>query len=132
MRAPYHILVVEDIASWQKTFKRCLKDKDFEVFIAANYQDAFDLIRVHSFDLVILDVNLTGVTGNYDGLRIANLLRTKENQPKIIIVSGTGDPGRHLKSLNFEPSYLLKKQDFDQYKFIEIVHELLYLERKDA
>lgn len=128
----YHILVVEDIASWQKTFKRCLKDKDFRVFIAANYQDAFDLIRVQPFDLVILDVNLTGVTGNYDGLRIANVLRTGENPPKIIIVSGTGDPCKHLKSLNFEPSYILKKQSFDQDEFIEIVRELLYPERKDA
>jgi DNA-binding response OmpR family regulator len=125
MEKNYDILIVEDIPSWQKTLKRYLQHEPFTIFIASNYQDALNLIETKTFDLVILDVNLTGVTGNYDGLRIGDNLWSRNTGTKIIIISGTGDSERHLREWDFEPSCVLKKQSLEQDEFIKKIYEAL-------
>ena len=46
------ILIVEDDPSWQKTFKRYLKNEPFNISIAATYQEALALIEAQTFDWV--------------------------------------------------------------------------------
>ena len=92
------------------------------------------LIENQTFDLVILDVNLTGVVGNYDGLRVGRKVWHKDRNVKIIIVSGSESATKRLNSFNFVPSYILEKQSIDQDEFIEKVRLALSqasLPRKD-
>lgn len=89
--------------------------------MAATYQEALDLIEAQTFDLVILDVNLTGVIENYDGLRVGRKLWGKDRHTKIIVVSGSDGVVKRLPSFNFIPSYILQKQSLEQDEFIEKV-----------
>ena len=125
MEKNYDILIVEDIPSWQRTLTRYLQGESLTIFIAGNYQEALNLIETKTFDLVILDVNLTGVTGNYDGLRIADDLWSRNTGVKIIILSGTSDSERYFKGRDFKPSCVLKKQTLEPDEFIREIYKVL-------
>jgi DNA-binding NarL/FixJ family response regulator len=81
-----------------------------------------ELIESQIFDLVILDVNLTGVVENYDGLRLGHELWTKDKNVKIIIVSGSESSLKRSGSFMFMPTFTLKKQNLEQGEFVEKVH----------
>ena len=114
-----NILVIEDLPSWQKKFKRFLRDEPFNIIIATNYLEALILAEVYSFDLLILDVNLSGVPYNVDGLRVADELWCKNKAVKIIIVSGDQDWDRRLGIYGFAPHCVLEKQSLDQDDFVK-------------
>ncbi len=125
MDKTYNILIAEDDPSWQKKFERFLQDQPFTIFCATNYQEALVLVEKQNFDLAILDINLTDVPGNYDGLRIADRLWQRSRQVKIVIVSGIDDLDRRSGSLNFVPSCILTKQDFDPDDFVNKIRAAL-------
>lgn len=134
MDKTYNVLIVEDDKSWQRRFKRYLKREPFVISVTDTYQKASALIEKQTFDLVILDVNLTGVVGNYDGLRVGHEVWHKDRTVKIIIVSGSDSARKRLSSFNFVPSYILEKQTIDQNEFIKKVYQALRqpsLPRKD-
>lgn len=109
----YNILVVEDLESWQKKFRRFLRDEPFNVNIAANNQQAQTIFNRCRLDLLILDVNLSGVPYNVDGLQIANQLWRQNRNIKIIIISGDEWWNRRLSHCPFSPSFILEKQRLD-------------------
>lgn len=117
----YNILIVEDDLSWQRRFKRFLKKEPLLISVTGAYQEASDLIDSQTFDLVILDVNLSGVVGNYDGLRLGRKLWQKSKKSKIIIISGSESATKRLNSFNFVPNYILEKQTIEQDEFVEKV-----------
>ena len=121
----YTILIVEDVLSWQKTFKRFLQNEPFIISVASNYQEALNLTETQSFDLIILDVHLSEMPDNIDGLHIGKKLWLENDQVKIIIVTGTGDPSSHLSSSGFVPIYVLKKHLLKQDDFIEKIYDAL-------
>ncbi|MBI1880004.1 MAG: response regulator [Chloroflexi bacterium] len=122
MEEKRNVLIVEDDPSWQRRFTRYLRNEPFAISIVATYQDALALIESQTFDLVILDINLTGVVENYDGLRLGSKLWSRDKNVKIIIVSGSDAVVKRLTSLTFAPNFILKKQNLDQDEFIEKVH----------
>ncbi len=121
----YKILIIEDVSSWQKAFKRYLKDEPFDIFIATNYEETLALAEAYSFDLLILDINLSGVPHNIDGLRVANKILQKNNKVKVVIVSGIDEPHKSLRSANFEPTCVLEKRNLDQDELIRKVYQAL-------
>lgn len=125
MAEEHNVLIVEDDPSWQKRFKRYLRNEPFIISTASTYQEGLDLIETQSFDLVILDVNLSEVVENYDGLRLGSKLWNRDKKVKIIIVSGSEGAFKRLASFTFAPSYILKKQSLDQAEFLEKVHQAL-------
>lgn len=122
MKEEWNVLIVEDDLTWQKKFKRFLKNESFIISTATTYADALALIERQSFDLVILDVNLTGVVGNFDGLRLGNKLWSQDKNTKIIIVSGSEEANRRGASLIFQPRFILKKERLDPQDFLQKVH----------
>jgi CheY-like chemotaxis protein len=116
---------VEDVLSWQKTFKRYLQDEPFDLSVAADYQEALTLSETQTFDLVIIDINLSGVPHNVDGLHIADKIWRKNKEIKIVIVSGIDEPKKRLRSFDFELSCVLEKQSLDQDEFVKRVYQAL-------
>ena len=112
-RPHYNILVVEDLASWQKKFKRFLRNEPFKVNIAANHHQAQTAFERCAPDLLILDVNLSGVPYNVDGLQVADQLWRQNSNLKIIIVSGDQWWSHRLHSCPFAPAFILEKQSLD-------------------
>lgn len=124
-KEPYKILLIEDVLSWQKTFQRYFKTEPFIVTVAASCQEALRVTEHHKFDLLIIDINLTGVPYNIDGLRIADQIWQEDKSTKIIVVSGIDDPNRRLRTFNFKPICLIEKKNLDQDEFIKIVYQTL-------
>ncbi len=121
----YKILIIEDIPSWQKTLQRYLRAEPFSVTVTANHQDALDLFETDQFDLLIIDISLSLVPHNIDGLRLANKIWQKNQDIKIIFISGIDDPDRRLRSFGFKPVFLLEKKNLDQDEFIKKIYQLL-------
>ncbi len=122
MEKQYHILIVDDDPSWQKKFKRYLKNESLVISTASNYQEGAALIETQTFDLAILDVNLTWTAENYDGLRLGQKLWRKDKNTKIIIVSGSENVLTCLSTFIFMPNFILKKESIEQDEFVTKIH----------
>src|SRR6202521_4745 len=57
------VLVVDDELSLRKTLRISLAGSGFAVEEARNGEEALGTVRGHPFDLVLLDINLPGISG---------------------------------------------------------------------
>jgi len=57
------ILIVEDDVISLGAYRQILQQRDYAVTTAASAEDALPLIESESFDLFVLDVTLTGISG---------------------------------------------------------------------
>ncbi len=91
-------LIVEDQELWREQFfGEALRELGFSIFCATNKKEAFELLDKHHFDLAIVDINLTAVTGNVDGLAVADYVKKQDEATPIIVVSGTDGGFRALQ-----------------------------------
>src|SRR6202163_1159722 len=58
-----HILVVDDEPQIRRVMRTTLVAQGYEVSDARSGDDALDLIRAEKYDLVLLDVNMPGISG---------------------------------------------------------------------
>ena len=77
------LLWVDDEIELLRAYVIFLEKKDYEVVTATNGQDALDLCRERSFDLIFLDENMPGLSG------LETLSRMKEIHPTTPIVMVT-------------------------------------------
>jgi CheY-like chemotaxis protein len=68
------VLVAEDNAVNQRLARRLLEKRGHQVVLAANGREALEAIEAHTFDLVLMDVQMPEV----DGLEATAALRAKE------------------------------------------------------
>ncbi len=73
------VLIVDDEVGARESLKMILKN-DYEVFLAKNAEEAFLQVKVHSPDVILLDIILPDV----DGLKV--LEKIKQNDPDIIVI----------------------------------------------
>ena len=60
---PFSVLVVDDEAALRKVIRASLAASGFAVEEAGNGADALSVVHQRPFDLVLLDVNMPGMTG---------------------------------------------------------------------
>ena len=77
------VLIVDDEPSLRKALRTSLGASGFEVSEARNGEDAMGLLRSDAFDLVLLDINMPGISG------IETCRRIRDFSPKIGIVMVT-------------------------------------------
>ena len=77
------LLWVDDEIELLKAYVIFLEKKGYEVVTATNGQDALDLCRERSFDLIFLDENMPGLSG------LETLSMIKEISPTVPIVMVT-------------------------------------------
>lgn len=77
------LLWVDDEIDMLRAHILFLEKKDYEVVTATNGPDAIDLCREQSFDLVLLDENMPGLSG------LETLMQLKEVAPNVPIVMVT-------------------------------------------
>lgn len=77
------ILVVDDEPSLRIGFEVALADQNREIVSMTNGQDAVDLLNQESFDLVLLDLNMPGLTG----LDVLKAIRQRGDLTHVVICS---------------------------------------------
>ncbi|MER5261937.1 response regulator transcription factor [Actinosynnema sp. NPDC002837] len=79
------VLLVEDDEHIRQALGLALDDEGFAVTDAVSGEDALDLLRTTTFDVVLLDLMLPGV----DGLEVCRTLRSQGDLPIIIVTART-------------------------------------------
>ena len=81
------ILVIEDETMVLKAIEFKLKKEQFEVAIATDGQNAMELLRNESFDIILTDLMIPF----YSGLEIIHYVRKEKNsETPIIVLSSLG------------------------------------------
>src|ERR1700683_225746 len=81
-----HILIVDDESSIRESLRGILEDEGYKTSVSPSGEDCLELLRKSSFDLILLDVWLTGI----DGLEVLERIREMDAPPEVIIISGHG------------------------------------------
>jgi two-component system response regulator (stage 0 sporulation protein F) len=78
------VLIVDDEAPVRNLFYDLLKTEKYTVKCAASGEEALDTLGKESFDVVLLDIKLSGMSG------IETLKRIKDMNPNLIVIMITG------------------------------------------
>ena len=122
------VLIVEDQEMWREHFlKEPLQELNLIIFVASTKEQALALLKQQHFNLAIVDINLTDVTGNIDGLDIINYLQQTQANTQVIVVSGTPDSFSTLRQHNYQVFSQIQKESFDLESYIVKVQQALVL-----
>src|SRR6202042_1190844 len=81
-----HILIVDDESGIRESLRGILEDEGYKTSVSPSGEDCLEVLRKSSFDLILLDVWLTGI----DGLEVLGKIREMEDPPEVIMISGHG------------------------------------------
>jgi len=80
----YKVLVVDDESTVSDLLKDLLKRENNSVECASSGEEALDIIDREDFDIVLLDIKLSGMSG------LETLKKIKEVKPNLIVIMTTG------------------------------------------
>lgn len=113
----HRILVVDDDPMMRHFVDLVLTQQGFKVMTAASSDTAMQLLGRDGFGLVLLDINMPGMTG----LDVLRLMRARPGRPKILMMTAHRDPATIMQALEqgadgylakpFKPQDLLKRVD---------------------
>lgn len=84
------ILLVEDEPAVAKLFQFTLGKEGFEVVLAANGKEGFDLIKKHHFDLILSDIMMPEIDG-YEFRKLVLNEKTLKNIPFVFLTAKGSD-----------------------------------------
>ncbi len=106
------LLIIDDDPSIHLSLKNALRDQ-FECLSAFSPDETKFLVQSKTFDIVLLDMNLSKAED--EGLELLPLLKTAQPEMDVIVVSGNADRSLALRSIEAGASgYLLKGYSVDQ------------------
>lgn len=81
------VLIVDDDPVIQSMLYKILKSNGIEADTAPSGESALNMIKEHTYDVILLDINMHGI----DGFEVITTLRKKGIKPPIIIVTGRNE-----------------------------------------
>jgi len=117
------ILVVDDALTTRTLEKNILESSGYEVDIAISGEDALEMVAKKSYDLVVTDVDMPGISG-FDLIR---KLKREERYKEIpvIIVSGLSKPEHQREGIKVGAQAYIVKSSFDQDSLVEVIRSLI-------
>ncbi|MFN7097412.1 MAG: response regulator, partial [Gammaproteobacteria bacterium] len=118
-----HILVVDDSITTRTLEKNILESKDYQVTVAVDGKEAWEILQKQSFSLLITDVNMPQM----DGFALTKLVRQNnklQNLP-VIIVTSLGSDEEKVRGLEAGANYYIVKNEFESGALLTIVEQLL-------
>ena len=104
------VLVVEDEKKLLGLLKKGLESEHWVVTVAGNGLEALDLALNHSFDAVLLDIMLPGLSG----LEVVKRLRENRNRTPVLMLTARDASSDVITGLNLgADDYLTKPFSFD-------------------
>ena len=101
------ILVIDDNSDIRTLISGILKDKGFDVRVAANYDQALNEIVSKLPDVAIVDVKLD--KGDNDGINLLNEIKKKDKNVPVIMISGHANVQMAIDALKFGAFEFLQK-----------------------
>jgi two-component system OmpR family response regulator len=102
------ILVVEDNATLANGLAAVLRGSGYAVDIVGDGASAIAVLATERFDLVILDLNLP----EHDGLEVLRIMRARQHDASVLILSARGASDERVKGLNLgADDYMAKPFD---------------------
>lgn len=98
------ILMIDDDADLSMITQDMLEDYGYDVMLAQSAKEGFELLKVRTFDLIILDINLPDTTG----FEVCRELRSISNVPIIFCSARTSEDDR-IKGLDIGGDDYLSK-----------------------
>ncbi len=116
----YKVLIVDDEKSVRYSFKKILREPEYEVTGAKDGVEAIALLQDFSPDLVILDIQLPGLSG------LEVLQRIKEISPKtpVLMITAFGTSDRVIKAMKYG-AYEYIEKPFDIPRMKALVNEAI-------
>jgi two-component system alkaline phosphatase synthesis response regulator PhoP len=113
-----HVLMVEDFPVMQKFYKDALEQAGYRLHIAADGEQALELVTKNQYDVILLDLLLPKI----NGIEFLERYRDRPSATRVIILTDFADPGRmqrahelgvtdYLIKSQYPPSELVKKLD---------------------
>ncbi|HEY9700052.1 MAG TPA: response regulator [Trichocoleus sp.] len=115
------VLVVEDSLTDKEVLKGCLQQSGISVLTAQTAEEAFDCVKQHQFDVIILDVVLPDRSG-YEICRELKAEAETSNIPVIICSTKGSDMDKFWGMKQGADAYLSKP--IDQAELVRTVKEL--------
>jgi len=115
------ILIIEDEGAYQKIISEKLRAENFNVILAKNGIEGFDLAIKNHPDFIIADIQMPVM----NGLEMLKKLRTDiwGKDAKIIIVSAFDDPEKISTAISLGISEYFLKTDINISKLVERIKE---------
>jgi DNA-binding NtrC family response regulator len=105
-----NILIVDDEAGLRSGIVKRLSIEEYHMFEASNTLEALEIIQNELINIILLDLRL----GEEDGYQFLKLLKSKEPQIKVIIITGYGTIKSSVACIKEGASnYLTKPVDAD-------------------
>ena len=105
------ILVVEDEQELCESIAKGLRLDGYEVDTCFDGEDAWEIISVESYDLIILDLNLPKL----DGMEVLKNIRAEDNETSVLILSARGGLQDKIDGLDGGANdYLCKPFHFEE------------------
>jgi two-component system cell cycle response regulator DivK len=121
-RGMKRILIIEDNEKNMKLVRDILQAKGFETMEAVSAEEGLALVKLHRFDLVLMDIQLPGM----NGIEALGCLRADEETNKIPVVAVTA-------SVTIQDQSQITRAGFDAFiskpisvkEFIETVNAIV-------
>lgn len=89
-----HILVVDDEDALRTVLSSELESEGYEVDMAADGDEAIDIVQKKQFNLVLLDIKMPRV----DGFEVLKFIKEKYPHVKVIMLTGFADLKNAIES----------------------------------
>ena len=105
---PRNILIVDDEVAFLHPMKKMLHGPKLHVDTADTFEQAMQLVRTVHYDAVIADVRLGGALSR-EGLAILDFIKARDNETKVIIMTGYGGPDVMKDAYHLRADYYFEK-----------------------
>jgi len=112
------ILIADDESTVRYSFRKLLKDENYQVIEAANGLEALTLFSKERPDLVVLDIEMPGMTG----LEAIKRIKATDPQVPVIIITAFGTSERVIEAMKHGAFEYLEKP-FDIDKLRKVIQE---------
>ena len=117
------VLVVDDSITVREVERQLLSSRGYEVTVAVDGADGWNIVRDGDFDLVISDVDMP----NMNGIEFTKKIKEDSRLQRlpVVIVSYKDSEEDRMKGLDAGANYYLTKSSFHDESLIEAVYTLI-------